>query len=186
MRKDFGSKSWMFPLPVLMVAAYDKQGRPNVMNAAWGGIYTDETIGICLSAGHKTTQNILETGAFTVGFATRDRLEACDYAGIVSGNDEPDKFFKAGFHELRAGHVNAPLIEELPLSLECELIAYDPQSCYMTGKIVNVSADESALDEKGHIDTSRLGLLIFDPANNDYLLIGEKAGKAFSAGLKLK
>lgn len=96
MKKDFGSKSWLYPMPVLIVAAYDEQGVPNVMNAAWDGMFTDETIGICLSAGHKTTKNILATRAFTVSMATVDQVAACDYAGIVSGNKVPDKFARGG------------------------------------------------------------------------------------------
>lgn len=110
MKKDFGSKSWLYPMPVLIVAAYDEQGVPNVMNAAWGGMFTDETIGICLSAGHKTTKNILATRAFTVSMATVDQVAACDYAGIVSGNKVPDKFARAGFHATPSPHVNAPMI----------------------------------------------------------------------------
>lgn len=84
MRKDFGKKSWLYPMPVLIVAAYDDTGVPNVMNAAWGGIFTDETIGICLSEGHKTTKNIRATGAFTVSMATVDTVTACDYVGNAS------------------------------------------------------------------------------------------------------
>ena len=108
MRKDFGAKSWLFPMPVLIVAAYDEEGVPNVMNAAWGGMFTDETIGLCLSAGHKTTKDILATRAFTVSMATADQVTACDYAGLVSGNKVPDKFARAGFHATRSAHVNAP------------------------------------------------------------------------------
>ena len=127
MRKDFGPKSWLYPMPVLIIAAYDEQGRPNAMNAAWGGIFTDDTIGICVSKGHRITQNILHTKAFTVSMGTADAVRSCDYAGIVSGNREPDKFSKAGFHATRSGHVDAPLIDELPLALECELLSYDGQ-----------------------------------------------------------
>ena len=93
MKKDFGSKSWLYPMPVLIVAAYDEQGVPNVMNAAWGGMFTDETIGICLSAGHKTTKNILATRAFTVSMATVDQVAACDYAGPKSLTNSPGQDF---------------------------------------------------------------------------------------------
>ena len=98
MRKDFGSKTWLYPMPVLIVAAYDTQGVPNAMNAAWGGIYTDNTIGICLAEEHKTTQNILATKAFTVSVATVEHLTACDYLGMVSGEKVPDKLQRAGLH----------------------------------------------------------------------------------------
>ncbi len=182
MRKNFGSKSWMYPLPVLIVAAYDDEGRPNAMNAAWGGINTDDTVGICLSKGHRTTQNILASRALTVSFATAEYLTACDYVGIVSGNSVPDKFDRAGFHAVKSEFVNAPLIEELPVALECELLSYDPESCYMTARIVNVSASESVLDDSGKIDPSKAGFVTFDPVNNAYLAIGARIGTAFSDG----
>lgn len=171
MKKDFGSKSWLYPMPVLIVAAYDEQGVPNVMNAAWGGIFTDETIGICLSAGHKTTKNILATRAFTVSMATVDQVAACDYAGIVSGNKVPDKFARAGFHATPSAHVNAPMIDELPMTLECELLSYDPASCHLTGRIVNISADESILTD-GQIDLRKLRPICYDPIHLEYIELG--------------
>lgn len=186
MRKNFGSKTWLYPMPVFMVAAYDENGNPNVMNAAWGGIYTDNMVGICLSAGHKTTKNILSVKAFTVSMATADQVVACDYVGIVSGNKEPDKFSKAGFHAVKSAYVNAPVIEELPMTLECELVSYDPESCYMIGKIVNVSADEKILAEDGMIDPDKLKPISFDPVRHQYLQIGGKVENAFSVGKKLK
>ena len=186
MRKNFGVKTWLYPMPVFIVAAYDNEGNPNAMNAAWGGIYTDNMIGICLSEDHKTTQNILATRAFTVSMATADPVVACDYVGIVSGNKEPDKFHKAGFHATKSEFVNAPLIDELPMTLECELVSYDTETCFMVGKIVNVSTDEKILNESGKIDLSKLRPITYDPCNHDYLEIGPKAGNAFSDGKKLK
>ena len=185
MRKDFGAKSWLFPMPVLIVAAYDEQGTPNVMNAAWGGMFTDETIGLCLSAGHKTTGNILATRAFTVSMATVDQVAACDYAGIVSGNKVPDKFVRAGFHATRSAHVNAPLIDELPMTLECELLSYDTASCHLVGRIVNISADERVLTD-GRIDRGKLRPITYDPIRLEYVELGDTAGKAFDCGKKLK
>ncbi len=186
MRKNFGAKPWTFPQPVFIVAAYDAAGKPNAMNAAWGGIDEEEQINMCLSAEHKTTANILETKAFTVSMADVDNLVACDYVGVVSGNKEPDKFVKAGFHATRSEFVNAPIIDELPMTLECELISYDAESCHLVGRIVNVSADERILGEKGKIDPAKLRPITFDPVNNAYLVIGEKVGNAFRDGLALK
>ena len=186
MRKNFGSKTWLYPMPVLIVAAYDENGKPNVMNAAWGGIYSDNMVGICLSEGHKTTLNILKTKAFTVSVGTAYQLTACDYVGLVSGNKEPDKFTKAGFHATKSEFVNAPIIDELPMALECELVSYDMESNFMVGKIVNVSADERIVDEGGKINVARLQPVIYDPCNHDYLAIGNNVGKAFSEGNKLK
>lgn len=186
MRKNFGSKTWLYPMPVFIVAAYDSNGVPNAMNAAWGGIFTDNTVGICIAESHKTTQNILAAGAFTVSMATADRVRECDYVGIVSGNKVPDKFAKAGFSAVKSDFVNAPIIAELPMSLECELLSYDHESNFMTGKIVNVSADEGILDADGQIDPEKLSPITYDPIHHDYLKIGEKVGSAFSVGKELQ
>lgn len=185
MRKNFGSKSWLYPMPVLIVAAYDEEGKPNAMNAAWGGIFTDDHIGICISEGHKTTKNILATRAFTVSMATAEQLAACDYVGIVSGNKEPEKFAKAGFTATRSERVNAPIISELPMTLECEVVSYDVESNHLVGRIVNVSADERILTD-GKIDYRKLHPITYDPINHHYIELGEIVGNAFSDGKHLK
>lgn len=186
MRKNFGAKPICYPQPVFILAAYDKNGVPNAMNAAWGGISEDQEVSICVSADHKTTLNILEKKAFTVSMATADQMVACDYVGIISGNKIPDKFAKAGFHATKSAFVDAPLIDELPMAMECELVSYDPETCRLIGRIVNVSADESVLNEKGKVDPMKLRPITFDPMNNAYLVLGEKVGNAFKDGLQLK
>ena len=185
MRKNFKSQSWLYPMPVLIVAAYDEHGNPNAMNAAWGGIHTDEMVGICLSEGHKTTKNILQAKAFTVSIATAAQLVACDYVGIVSGNSEPEKISKAGFTAERSEFVNAPRIAELPMTLECELVSYDEESNHLVGKIVNISAADSILTD-GAIDVRKLRPITYDPVGHNYLALGEIVGKAFSEKKKLK
>lgn len=185
MRRNFGVKTWLYPMPVLIVAAYDENGEVNAMNAAWGGIHTDDMIGICLSEEHKTTKNILSTRAFTVSMATAEKVAECDYVGIVSGNKVPDKFSRAGFTAEKSEFVNAPIITQLPMTLECELVSYDVETCYMVGRIVNVSAEEDILTSDGKIDVSRLNPIIYDPVNRDYLVVGPKVGKAFSEGKKV-
>lgn len=185
MRKNFGSKSWLYPMPVLIVAAYDADGKANAMNAAWGGMFTDEHIGLCISEGHKTTKNILSTRAFTVSIATVEQIAACDYVGIVSGNREADKFAKAGFTAVRSEVVNAPIIEQLPMTLECELVSYDEESNHLVGRIVNVSADERILTD-GKIDYGKLRPITYDPINHHYIELGAVVGNAFSDGKKLK
>ena len=172
-------------MPVLIIAAYDEAGVPNAMNAAWGGMFTDEHIGICISQGHKTTKNILATRVFTVSMATAEQVVACDYVGIVSGNRERDKVAKAGFTTERSEVVNAPIIKELPMTLECEMVSYDEESCHLVGRIVNVSADESILTD-GKIDYAKLRPITYDPVNHHYVELGAKAGNAFSDGKKLK
>ena len=186
MRKNFGTKPMCYPMPVYIIGTYGVDGTPNAMNAAWGGISEETEISICISADHKTTENILLRKAFTVSMATDKYIAACDYVGIVSGNQEPNKFAKAGFHATKSEFVDAPLIDELPMALECELITYDPESCRLVGRIVNVSADESVLGENGKVDVKKLQPITFDPMNNHYLVLGEKVGQAFHDGVALK
>ena len=186
MRKNFGAKPLSYPQPVFIIATYGEDGTPDAMNAAWGGISESDEISICLSAGHKTVKNILKRGAFTVSMADASHVTACDYVGLVSGNSVRDKFARAGFHAVRSGFVDAPLVEELPIALECSLKDYNPETCILRGKIVNVSVDERVLGPDGEVDASKAEPVIFDPFNNDYLKVGEKVGNAFSDGKRLK
>lgn len=185
MRKNFGSKSWLYPMPVLIVGTYDEKGEPNAMNAAWGGIYDTNQIMLCLAHEHKTAENIKKTGAFTVSFATSATVAPCDYVGIVSANDVPDKFERAGFHASKSEFVNAPIIKELPVALECKLWKFNEDGICI-GEIVNVSADESVLDENGKIDAKLLDPIIYDSVSHAYWSFGEKVGQAFSDGKKIK
>ena len=185
MRKNFGSQHWLFPQPVLMIATYNEDGTPDIMNAAWGGISDSDEISISISNTHKTAKNLLKRGAFTVSFATADQVAACDYVGLVSGNKVPDKFARAGFHAVKSEFVDAPLVKELPMALECRVRSYDTETDILRGEIVNVCADETILTD-GKIDPAKLRPIVFDPVNHDYLELGAKAGKAFSEGNKLK
>ena len=186
MRKNFGAKPWTCPQPVFIIATYGEDGTPDAMNAAWGGISDDTQLSICLGANHKTTANILARKAFTVSMATADQLVPCDYVGIASANTVPDKLAKTGWHTTRSAFVDAPLIDELPMAVECRLVSYDPESCHLVGEIVNVSADESVLDESGKIDPDKLQPILFDPIHNAYRKLGEKAGNAFRDGAALR
>lgn len=181
-RVNFGPKPLMFPQPVLIIATYDEDGRPNAMNAAWG-ITTDfSEITISLSE-HKTTDNLAVRGAFTVSMATEDYVTACDYVGIESGRKVPDKFVRAGFHAIPSSFVDAPLIRELPMALECRVKSFNDG--ILTGEIVNVCADESVLTD-GKIDVRKLRPISFDPMGSAYFGVGDKVGCAFSDGAKLK
>ncbi len=186
MRKNFGAKTMCYPMPVYIIGTYNADGTPNAMNAAWGGISEEAEISICVDSSHKTAENLVARRAFTVSMATAQYVTACDYVGLVSGNKEPDKFSKAGFHATKSGFVDAPLIDELPMALECQLISYDPETCRLVGKIVNVSADESVLGENGKVDVAKLRPITYDSMNHTYLVLGERVGNAFSDGLKLK
>ena len=181
-RIDFGVKPVMYPMPVLIIATYDDNGVPNAMNAAWGIItYMNE---ISISMGdHKTTDNLAKTGAFTVSMATEEYVTACDYVGVESARKVPDKFVRTGFHATKSEKVNAPLIDELPMALECKLKSLD--NGILIGEIVNVSADESVLTD-GNIDPDKLRPITFDPVNNTYRVLGAVVGNAFSDGNKLK
>ncbi len=186
MRKNFGAKPLLYPQPVFIIATYGEDGTPDAMNAAWGGISESNEITMCLSAGHKTVKNILARGAFTVSMATASTVVECDYVGMVSGNKVPDKFEKAGFHAEKSEYVDAPIITELPMAVECKFISYDPESCRMVGEIVNVSADEQILGDDGLIDVAKLDPITFDPMHHAYIRLGDKVGNAFADGAKLK
>lgn len=185
MRKSLGAKAILYPMPVLIIGSYDEEGTPDAMNAAWGGISEETQISICVSEDHKTTANIIVRKAFTVSVADAENIVAADYVGVVSGNKEPDKIRKAGWTAVKSSNVDAPIFEELPLALECRLISYDEESCRLVGEIVNVCADERILTD-GRIDLSKFHPITYDPVNHDYLTLGEKVGKAFCDGLKLK
>lgn len=187
MRKDLKSQTWMMPMPVAMIGTYDENGKANLMNAAWAGIYDYGKIMICLSA-HKSTENIKKNKAFTVSFATKKTMVASDYVGIVSANKVPDKVEKAGFHVIKSSKVNAPLFEEYPLTLECELVEVINEGeggGNFIGQIVNVSVDEKALKD-GKLDVDSIGFISYDPVALKYRLVGEVVGNAFTEGKKIK
>ncbi len=181
-RMNFGPKPFIYPMPVLIVGTYDEEGVPNAMNAAWGAITDMNEITISMSP-HKTTENFARTGAFTVSFATEDTVVACDYVGVESASKVPDKFAKAGFHAVKSEFVNAPLIAELPMALECKVKRYEDE--ILIGEIVNVNAEESILTE-GKVDPKKLKPIAYDPVNHTYMSLGEVVGHAFADGLKLK
>ena len=164
MRKNFGTKSWFYPLPVLIVGTYNEDGTADAMNAAWGGLYDADKVILCLSAGHRTTKNIQARGAFTVSFADAAHVVPSDYVGMVSANSEPQKIAKSGFHTVKSGFVDAPLIDELPVALECQLLKVNEDG-NIIGRIVNVSAE---------------------PVHNRYHVLGEAVGHAFQDGAALK
>lgn len=181
-RVDFGANPFLYSRPVLIIGTYDENGVPNAMNAAWGAITDYKEITISLGE-HKTTANFAVTGEFTVSIATEDTVVACDYVGIESALDVPDKFARAGFHATKSKFVNAPLIDELPMALECKVKSYEDD--ILVGEIVNVNADESVLTN-GKIDPQKLKPITFDPVNNAYIALGKVVGKAFDDGMELK
>ena len=184
MKVDFGKKTFLYPMPVLIIGTYDKDGVPDAMNAAWGGIYNTNQICICLDKSHKTVANVKESKAFTVSVADSEHVVECDYVGIVSANDVPDKIKKSGLTAVKSKVVNAPVFEELKMVLECEMVSYDEKTEQLVGNIINVAADDSVLTD-GKIDPSKLKPITYDPVNHKYLTLGEIAGTAFSDGKSL-
>ena len=186
-KTDLGVVPAVYPMPVLIVAAYDKGGKVNTMNAAWGMICDMDKIALFISEGHKTTKNILETKAFTVAIADKAHMDVADYFGIASGNNTPDKFERTGYTATKSQHVNAPVIDEFPVTMECslaEVVSTETMYC-IVGKIVNVVADEAVLSDNGKVDPAKLNALIFDQFQSGYYISGEKVGQAWNAGKPL-
>lgn len=186
MRKSFGAKPILYPMPVLILGSYGEDGTPCAMNAAWGGISEETEISVCIGENHKTTHNIIARGAFTVSIADKENVVAADYVGIVSGSDVADKIARCGWHAVKSELVDAPLFDELPLALECRLKSYDPDSCRLVGEIVNVSADTRILGDDGKVDLAKFSPITYDPIHHTYRTLGEVVGKAFSDGNKIK
>ena len=186
MRKNFGKKTYFYPLPVLIIGTYDENNNANAMNAAWGGIYDTNQVFICLSSDHKTTKNIHLKKEFTVSFEDSKHVIEADYVGIVSGN-KVDKIKKASLHPIKSEFVDAPYFEEFPMSLDCKIekINDDGQTAYVIANIVNVSMDESILTNN-KVDLDKFEVISFDPVNNSYVKVQGKVGDAFKDGLKLK
>ena len=185
MKKDLGLVQAVYPMPVLMVAAYDENEKVNVMNVAWGQICDDDKIILFIGEGKKTWLNIKASKAFTVALADRPHMDVADFFGIASGNRIDDKFERTGYHAVKSDKVHAPIIEEFPVVMECELLEFAKTEYIsgIVGKIVNVKAEEAVLGEDGKVDPAKLNALIFDQFRNGYYVTGEKAGQAWNAGV---
>ncbi len=187
MKKNLGVVPAVYPMPVLIVSAYDENGKVNAMNAAWGMICGMDKIALFIDEDHKTTQNLLKTKAFTVALADQDHMDVADFFGIATGNKMSDKFERTGYHAVKSTFVNAPVIEEFPVVMECELAeVVQTENMYaIVGRIVNVAAEEAVLSEKGKVDPEKLNALIFDQFQSGYYISGAKVGKAWNAGAGL-
>lgn len=183
MKKSLGVKPYIFPQPVLIISTYDQNGKPNAMNAAWGGMADDNEIMVCLGS-HKTTDNLAIHRACTIAMGVSQQVAACDYVGITSGNQVPDKFAKTGWTTTKSSIVNAPIINELPLTFECSLIKVVDGLKYFF-RIENVLADESILTD-GKIDLTKFQPLAYEPSGHGYHTLGAKIGQAFAEGRKLQ
>jgi len=186
MRKNYGSKSLTIPQPVFILSTYNEDGTVNAMNIAWGGLSESNEIMLCIDDGHKTAKNLEHCDAFVVHMGEADLMLICDYLGVTSGFKVVDKVEIAGLKVSKASCVNAPLLEDFSIALECTLISYDPNTCRCFGEIVNVSVADRVLDENGKVDMKLVKPIVFDPFNKDYLVASEKVGNAFRDGLKMK
>ena len=184
MRVDLGAQPAVFPMPVLIVTAYDENGTVQVMNAAWGMISAMDKITLFIDEDHATTKAIRQTKAFTVSLADKDHMDVADYYGIATGNKMADKFEKSGYHAEKSSFVNAPIITEFPVALECELaeIVETENIHAVVGRIVNVSADDKVIGENGKVDPMKLNALFFDQFQSGYYVATEKVGQAWNAG----
>jgi len=187
MKKDLGVNPYAFPMPVLMVGTYCEDGSVDVMNMAWGGICDNDKVALNITESHKTAENIKKRLAFTVSVADIPHLEAADFLGIASANKMKDKFARSGLHAVKSEKVDAPVVEEFPITLECKVLEYqhNDYGFRVVGQIVGVLADEHVLDEKGKVDPTKLNAFVFDTFQKGYYAIGEQVGKAWNSGAKL-
>jgi flavin reductase (DIM6/NTAB) family NADH-FMN oxidoreductase RutF len=188
MKQSLGAKTLIFPAPVLMVGTYDQAGKPNLMNAAWGGICCSEPpcVTVSLRKSRYSYEGILERKAFTVGIACEFRMAEADYIGMASGRDA-DKFAVTGLTPVRSELVDAPYAEEFPVVLECRLLHTLEIGIHtqFIGEIVDVKVDRDKLGEDGQPDILKLKPLVYDTARKGYHAVGPLIGKAFSIGKKL-
>ena len=187
MRKKLNVTEGIFPMPVLMVATYNDNDSVNVMNAAWGTMQARDTVALQLTESHKTVKNIKKRGAFTVSIADVNHVIEADYFGVVSGNKVTNKFENSGLTSSKADTVNAPVINEFPICLECEFIEYQDNAygCGVIGKVVNITADENVMIDE-NIDMSLVNAIAFDPYTHGYYKVAERVGDAFQDGLQIK
>ena len=185
MRKNMGVKSFFMPLPVMVVGTYNEDGTANAMNAAYGTLGDFTKLSLYIGNGKKTIINAMREKAFTVSFADEAHMADADYIGMVSGNKVQNKLAKTSFETTKSEFVNAPVIANLPMTIECELIKYDEEAENLIGEIKNVSIDEKFVDDAGNIDTAKMKLIFFNACEGTYNLMGEKLAKAYDVGNKL-
>ena len=182
--KDFGVQPFLFPMPTYMICTYNEDDSVDAMAMAWGGICAENMVALNLEEDHKTVANLKARGAFTLSVPGADTLVESDFMGLVSGGKFPGKFERTGLHAVKSERVDAPVITEYPLTLECKVLEMQqqPYGLRVLGEIVNVLADEKVLDEKGKVDAGALHAFTFDQMSSGYYAVGEKIGMAWNAG----
>ncbi len=187
MKKNIKVTEAIFPMPVLMIATYNEDGSVNVMNAAWGTMIDRDVVGLNLTESHKTVQNIKARKAFTVSIADAKHVKEADYFGVVSGNNTPNKFTNSGLTTTKSNNVDAPIINEFPICMECEFIEYQSNDygIGVVGKVVNVSANEEVMTGD-NVDITKVEAIAFDPYTHGYYKVTDRVGNAFKDGFELK
>ena len=187
MKKQIKTTEAIFPMPVLLISTFNEDGTVDVMNAAWGTMLERDQVALNLTETHKTVQNIKVRKGFVVHIADAKHVVEADYFGIVSGNKEPDKFAKSGMTFTKSDLVDAPVINEFPIALECEFIEYqnDATGIGVIGKVLRSSVEEDLLKD-GKVDIDSLEAIAFDPYTHGYYKVGGRVGEAFKDGLKIK
>ena len=177
----------IFPMPVLLISTFNEDGSVDVMNAAWGTMLDRDMVALNLTETHKTVQNIKARKGFVVHIADAKHVVEADYFGVVSGNKEPDKFAKSGMTYTKADLVDAPVINELPIAMECEFIEYqsDDTGLGVIGKVLRTSVEEANMKD-GKVNIDSVEAISFDPYTHGYYKVSGRVGEAFKDGLKIK
>ena len=183
MKKEISKAPGIFPMPVLMIGTYNEDGTVDVMNAAWGMAQSMTNLKLCLTESHKTVKNMKRTMACTVALGTKELMKESDYLGLVSANNVSDKFEKSGLHAVKSERVDAPIIEEYPICMECKVVGFEDDGTLL--EVVNVLAEEKYLNEDGTLKLDEMGIIAYDPYGHGYYEVGNKVGNAFEEGKKL-
>ena len=187
MKTDLGAQPFLFPMPVLMIGTYNEDDSVDVMNMAWGGICGHNMVALNVAKWHKTADNVVSRGAFTLSIADEAHLVEADFFGLASSHKVPDKFARSGLTAVKSALVDAPVIQEFPLTLECRVLEaedykYESGRLHVVGEILNVLAEESILDAQGHVSPAALHALVYDHMNRAYYAIGDRVGNAWKDG----
>lgn len=187
MKTQIKTTEAIFPMPVLLISTFNEDGSVDVMNAAWGTMLDRDKVALNLTETHKTVENIKARKGFVVHIADAKHVVEADYFGVVSGSREPEKFAKSGMTYTKSELVDAPIINELPIAMECEFIEYqsDDTGLGVIGKVVRTSVEEANIKD-GKVDIDSLEAISFDPYTHGYYKVGGRVGEAFKDGLKLK
>jgi len=189
MKKSLGAKTLIFPTPVWIVCTYDKNGRPNAMTVAWGGVTCSKppALGVSLRKATYSFQCMVDRRAFTVCVPSVEQVKEADYFGIASGRDT-DKFEDTGLTPVKSDLVDAPYIKEFPMILECKLIhSYEiGLHTQFIGEILDVKVDEDKLNADGNPDIEKIKPLVYAPTLQTYHTISGEVGRGYKTGKSVK